>query len=209
MNQTTRACFLAFCGAALFAAVPINAAEKVSQQLHPLADQNTVGLWLFDSRRGCNVVNEVEHGPKLIAGTVFKTTAAPSGRAYIFGKNTVRKLSGRKLPSFAGVDTDATKPGVRFTIEAWLKVTAPPPETVGIIYEQFAYKRAGWRLAIRQDLRPLLLVEDRATKAEIGLPGKEKLHVGAWVHLAATYDGKELALFLNGNKIGVKSFVGP
>jgi hypothetical protein len=114
--------------------------------------------------------------------------------------------------SFDGIDDQVTVPDAPsldlttgMTLEAWLYPTAGGSswrqavlkETRGgLAYGLYAFDGGG---------RPAGFVH---TGADVGSSGGSALALNAWSHLAATYDGRALRVFVNGSQVDQRSLTG-
>jgi 3',5'-cyclic AMP phosphodiesterase CpdA len=98
-----------------------------------------------------------------------------------------------------------------FTVEAWV---LPTRDTNGAIVSNL--KIGGFSLEVsgppqfrvQTDAR---YVNDRRVsnlKPAIAVKGNERLSAGEWTHLAGVYDGKQIALFVNGRKVASTNATG-
>jgi hypothetical protein len=159
------------------------------------AASNLVGAWGFDEPSGTTAADASGRGN---AGTISGATRAT-------GK------SGGAL-SFDGVNDWVTIPDANvldlttgMTIEAWIN-----PVAVG----------SGWRTVVFKE-QPASLIyalyagdgtgrpaTDVFTNADRGVSGSATTPLNAWTHLASTYDGTTLRLYVNGVQAATRAVTG-
>jgi hypothetical protein len=131
-----------------------------------------------------------------ITGTTWTTSGWFGGALRFDGAN-----DWIAVPDAAGLDL---RTGM--TLEAWVYPTAQSGwRTVilkerpgGLAYALYAYDNAP---------RPAVYVN--AGGADVAALGGVGLPLNAWTHLAATYDGAILRLYINGNEIGSQALANP
>ncbi|MCH2146038.1 MAG: PQQ-binding-like beta-propeller repeat protein [Phycisphaerales bacterium] len=105
----------------------------------------------------------------------------------------------RKLDLAIDVDPSTYLPGEAFTISTWVRIDQPR-DYAGIfsaIQDNGAYER-GWASGIHGDRFFLCLVGDGGDEKITYLFSDQRVEVGRWHHLAATWDGRRMRLFIDG-----------
>jgi len=153
------------------------------------AKASTVGLWLFDEGEG----------------TIAYDSSANNNDGAITGAtwslNTPFSYPGNHALSFDGVNDYieiANSPSLdltnAFTFEAWVKL-----ESTGFRYIGDKYHTYG--LKIQDKSRsPLGFVKVGGNIYEV--TSSEQIALNTWVHLATTYDGDALRIYVNGELKG-------
>ncbi|MCX7597280.1 MAG: hypothetical protein N2512_00205 [Armatimonadetes bacterium] len=96
------------------------------------------------------------------------------------------------------------------TIEALVFLDGPSPGGVHGIFEQFEYLQAGCRLGLvgQEDCRVEFQISDPAGHRMVSLTGRTPVRIGEWTHIAATYDGQTMCVYVNGEEDGAMEWAG-
>jgi len=134
-----------------------------------------------------------------LTGSIAAATWATAGK---FGK----ALSFNGTSSMVTVNNAAALGlGTGMTLEAWVNPTTLTNWRTVLLKEQTASNLAYALYANTDTNRPAGNV---FTAAETDTRGTAKLATGAWSHLAATYDGATLKLYVNGTLVSSKAATG-
>jgi len=96
------------------------------------------------------------------------------------------------------------------TIEALLRVDGASPGVIHGLFEQFEYLVNGCRMGLLGYAGNRLHFElsDPAHQKMVGVSSKTPVEIGKWTHLAATYDGTTMRVFVNGKEDGAVAWSG-
>ncbi|WP_336209801.1 LamG-like jellyroll fold domain-containing protein [Nonomuraea sp. LPB2021202275-12-8] len=132
-------------------------------------------------------------------GTATATSWTPSGK---YGQ----ALSFNGSSSWVTVaDSPELRLTTGMTLEAWVN-----PQTVSswrtVVMKQYASDLAYALMAGSHVNRPHAVIH---TNGEVGTGGTASLPLGTWSHLAVTYDGTTLRLYVNGTQVSQRTAGGP
>jgi hypothetical protein len=170
----------------------------VTLNVVPPGPSGLVGAWGFDETSGSTAADASGHGNSgTIASATHVTTGKFGGALSFNGTN-----AWVTIPDSSSLDLTGA-----MTLEAWVDPTA-----LG----------AFWRTVMLKELSTTSLVyalyaDNTKTKAaafanngsELGVNGTANTPLNAWTHLAATYDGTNLRLYVNGTLAATKAVSPP
>ncbi|MEX1117187.1 MAG: LamG domain-containing protein [Terrimicrobiaceae bacterium] len=162
------------------------------------ADSDTVVLWAFDEGNGV-LFNDKVGGLTLGVSPDGKEPVWVDGK---FGK--ALSLPGETV--FGGEYAEGNPPpdfssGV--TVEAWIKPSAEDEgNQMGLLQWANAFR---WTIDHTGTI--IFLVAGEGDEgSETGAPSKLKVPFGEWSHVAGTYDGSFIRVFINGELVGEQEF---
>lgn len=131
-----------------------------------------------------------------VVGPVKFDGQAP--HALMFDGNSKR---GHRLNVATDPD-NAPLPQRTMTVDAWVKVNSSLKwgGFVGFLQDNGNYER-GWTLGFAND-QFLFGVATRSTNRMTYLKSRQHFHFGHWYYVAATYDGRTMRLFVDGELVG-------
>jgi hypothetical protein len=157
---------------------------------------NLVGAWGFDEPTGATAVDGSGRGNNGTINGPVRSSAGKFGGALSFdGVNDLVTIP----------DADTLDLTTGMTMEAWIR-----PSAVG----------SAWRTVMLKEQPGSLIYSlyagdgtgraatDVFTNADKGLSGGSALATDTWTHLAATYDGANLRLYVNGVQAASKAVTG-
>ncbi|MGI8685665.1 MAG: LamG-like jellyroll fold domain-containing protein [Acidimicrobiales bacterium] len=165
------------------AAVPVTVANTGPAGL--------VGAWSFDEPAGLTVVDASGSGN---SGTLTNATRDAAGR---FGSAV--RFNGTNA-SVVVPDSPSLDLTEGMTLEAWVK----PSAAMGTAWRTAIMKERPQQLAYTlyansETSRPRTQISVEGS--EQGVSGTTQLALGTWTHLASTYDGSELRVYVNGTEV--------
>jgi hypothetical protein len=168
----------------------------VTLNVVPPASSGLVGAWGFNEASGGTVTDASGNGNTGTIANATRTTSGKFGGALSFnGTNAMVTV-----PDSASLDFTSG-----MTLEAWVNPTA-----VGTAWRCVLLKEQPAELiyALYAGNSKGKAATDVFTNADIGLSGTANTALNAWTHLAATYDGTTLRLYVNGVQAASKAVTG-
>ncbi|XP_025857033.1 pappalysin-2 [Vulpes vulpes] len=172
-----------------------------------------VSPWHFQSWPKHPLVHGVR--TSLAEDSIQKNGGDPSREAETFnphGGLPVLYFSGRRGRLLLRPEVLAAIPREAFTVEAWVRPEGGQnnPAIIAGVFDNCSHTVSdkGWALGIRsgkdmgrRDARFFFsLRTDRVKKATI-VSGHSRYQPGTWTHVAATYDGQRMALYVDGTRV--------
>ncbi|MDA0168656.1 Ig-like domain-containing protein [Solirubrobacter taibaiensis] len=177
-------------------ATTTSAAVAVTTSNTVTAPSGLIAAYGFEETSGSTVTDSSASGMVGTLGTTARTTAGRFGRALLFNGlgNMVTIPDAAPLHVTTGL-----------TLEAWVNSaeaggwrTAVLKETgSGLSYSLYANEDSN---------RPSAHLTTGGT--EVDARGTAAIPTGTWTHLAMTYDGSTLRMFINGNQVGTHAVTG-
>ncbi len=139
-------------------------------------------------------------GPKAIALKLTKVSEPfelePGGdRGGLIFSNTTSLVPAARSPAIE-------LPQNQVTIETWLKVNPSAGARAMGILQYAEYGKAGFRLLVEKTGRLSFLLQTGTREARV--LSWSSVPVDRWVHVAATYDGKVMRLYVDGAENGIE-----
>jgi len=158
-----------------------------------------VGLWHFDEASGKDVKDSSGNGNhgEILGG---KWVDGKIDKALEFDGTAKNGVFIKHKPNQdpAGMN--------EITVEAWVTLLSNPPEAQGNVMRKGIWVEGkpttGWGLDVNQNLSVRGFVYIEAGSASLVDPNAPILELENWHHLAFTYDGKIVAVYVDGEEYG-------
>ncbi len=159
-------------------------------------DSHQLGRWLFESSHviGKAVAN-------LAGGKAGRTVTGPLLRT--FGEQQALELDGSGQGVVIAENfRDARMPRRTMSVEAWVRVDEPQTwgGIVGAIQDNGDFER-GWLLGFRDSKFSFALAGTEGNGRLTYLTADAGFILKSWCHVAGTYDGSEMVLYVNGEAV--------
>lgn len=156
-------------------------------------DKHLLGHWLFRSKYAqARTVRNLAGGlpGRTKAGAVFEQTGTPESLAFDGSSQSVL---------IAPSHRQARMPRRELSVECWVRVDSALEwgGLVGAVQDNGDFER-GWVLGFRQKRFSFALAGTEGNNRLTYLTAKTEFVSGQWYHVAASYDGVEMCLFVNG-----------
>lgn len=160
-----------------------------------VSDENTVALWNFKEGEGTVIHDSGPLGIDLTVGdygegTPPKWVEGKFGKALLFNGDNKRECGNFGRNKYLGLKNEVT-------FEAWIKPNEPPAEIRGMgLFQNMMSKECGFRIGMSSKGKISFIVGDG--KQDFNLNSNKDVPLNEWSHIAATYDGKAMKIFING-----------
>ncbi|MFC1757721.1 PQQ-binding-like beta-propeller repeat protein [Planctomycetota bacterium] len=163
----------------------------------PVSDKSAIGQWAFQQPHVKNA---------RIDDLVGTTNGTIEGRVRLDRVNDLQAIeldgSSVKIP----LTRELTTPGLpinSMTAEAWVRIDQPKPwgGVIGCLQDNGSFER-GWLLGY-VDEKPVFGLCSKGGKGKLTyLKSSDNYSLRTWHHFAATYDGKNMSLYVDGKLVG-------
>ena len=164
--------------------------QKVQKRVGPsVSEEGLMAYWTFDESEEEEVV--FDYSGHRLGGVLHKT-------------KRVKGWKGMGLDCSGGCvvvpPSDRLAIGSQLSVECWVRTDTPDQDNKWIINKVFGgAETTGFRLGI---LRGKPCFQIPVTAWSHHLVGKAPLPTGRWVHLAGTFDGTTMRLYMDGQEVG-------
>jgi hypothetical protein len=181
----------------LFSAIT-TMAEASSLYDATVLSNNPVAFFPLNEVSG-NTANNLSHASGAQNGTYNAVTLGVPGSPDGTGGAYNGTSSFVNVPNYAALDTTRF-----FSIEAWVNVSGPAANPLGTIFSiNRATDGTGLALALQGDT-PELAINNNAVNFSTTATGA--VTPGTWDQLDVTYNGSNVAFYINGNPAGTTAF---
>lgn len=178
-----RSCFYRCLAVAFFSLLTLGRAAVFS------VDENTLHVWNFASA-DASALTDIKAGLELnpaLRSATLRWSKSPRGGALVFPGDL--RLQTTKGESPAPVER-------AITVECWLRIEGAPGRIVGVVEHLDYTTKAGYRLALGPEGQVRWVVMDSTTEQVSA--SKKRIVAGEWTHVAATYNGQTMSIYING-----------
>ncbi|MBP7560612.1 MAG: glycoside hydrolase family 99-like domain-containing protein [Armatimonadetes bacterium] len=154
-----------------------------------------IGWWAFDEDPDAQVA--LDYTGRRHGAVMFEATRAPG----IDGNALVCDGGAAVVPS-----SDYLNPGDGVSIECWVRTDVADQGNTWVVNRVYHEGDAGYRLGVVRGA-PCFHVPE--TSWSHHLHGPDPLPVGRWVHLAGTFDGQVMRLYVDGAEVASMERAGP
>jgi hypothetical protein len=159
------------------------------------ADSNTLALWHFDEGSGGSAADSSGNG----------ATLTPVGTNWSGGKFDAGQSLNGTSSKYAYINDYAALHTQTPTVEAWVNLTSNVSQTIVADSIRGAYGDGrGFSLSTTASGK-LGFQVGNASGTWKSVTGSTTLPTGSWIHIAGSYDGTNLRVFLNGNQDGINN----
>lgn len=161
-------------------------------------DANTVALWNFNEGDGTVIHDSGPLGIDLVfvhrqgdpESNPPKWVKGKFGNALLFNGDNKWQCGNQVWKKYLGLKDEVT-------FEAWIKPDEPPAGVNSMgLFQNMEYIQSGFRVGVSSGGKISFLIEDG--KREFGMNSNKAVPLNEWSHIAATYDGKVMKIFING-----------
>ncbi len=170
--------------------------QTTPKPIEPFSDDKLLGRWVFSplalEKESKRTIRNLSEGlPAKVAGEVRLTQFAGLDGVVLDGATNALVVS-KDIGK-------ARLPRSEMTAEAWVRIDRPTEwgGIVGAIQDNGSYER-GWLLGFRNSKFSLSLVGKDSPAKLTYLNAKEDFQVRQWHHVAGTYDGQTMRLYVDG-----------
>lgn len=163
-------------------------------------EESTVFLWDFGMGDERGLIDKK-------AGLALKPSMPAAALQWVDGHHGKALVFPGDL-KLQSAKSSALRPSVGngITVECWLRIDSAPAKTFGLVENMNYAKKTGYRLSLTADRRARWAVLD--SSAENAGQSKAAIPPGVWTHVAATYDGEEACIYIDGKLESRKPLAG-
>lgn len=176
----------------------VGSADSQSSQLiaaESVDDDRLLGRWVFQKPhvRGKQIDNLANGLPgKAVTGAQLELAGSRQGLEFDGSGQSVLITENHR---------DAKLPGREMSVEAWVRVDEPLTwgGVIGAVQDNGDFER-GWLLGFRDSKFSFAVAGTEGNNRLTYLTDESSFDLGHWHHVAATYDGTTMRLFVNGRQ---------
>lgn len=176
-------------------AVILSAMLALGQREVPAAEPKPLGQWIFtpENVRETEITNAAGGAPAKIQRKAPTVAAGGTQAVQLDGGANAIAAGERDLP---------TRLRSKLTAESWVRIDAMPrwSRSVGVMARQQDQRR-GWVIGTHEH-RFVFSLGASGGQGMTDVHSGGSAHPGRWYHIAGTYDGRTMRLFVNGLLVG-------
>jgi hypothetical protein len=162
--------------------------------------QGPVSAWSFDEDEGTTAEDATGGEHMATLGGVDWAATGKYGAAV--------ELDGEEGECLTVPESEALELSEELTIEAWVKPSSTPNDDPIVYKEGYGFPDYAMGIGISSEGRPEGLIGEGGTESN-SVVGPKAIEAHVWTHLAFTYDGAHMRLYVDGELVQTKTMASP
>lgn len=166
--------------------------QQVAEAIPPVDDARLLGHWGFQP--------QAEADGQLAALTGVPLALSGRGRFSVLGKHAALELNGSDESVMIAPDFKSVPhPQTEFSVATWVRVDQFQEwgGIIGAMQDNGNFEK-GWNLGYRKDKFSMAVCSEGGPGRLTYLSAGSSFERGTWHHVAATYDGRQMRLYVDG-----------